>query len=136
MTGHLSIEDKEHSGRPTEVTFPENMDVILSMIWDDPRISAKKITETMAISLEWTHVTAPDCLNTIRLAFLEPTQALTPFVPCLWPHYQGNVEEVELQRQNRLSKGRRSDWDGFGQEATAMQSAGKRKMATNRGRNM
>jgi hypothetical protein len=33
-TGHLSIEDKR-SGRPTQVTIPENVDAIHSMILDD-----------------------------------------------------------------------------------------------------
>jgi transposase len=48
-TGHLSTED-EHSGRPNQVTVPENMDAIYSMILDDRRISTKKIAETLAIS--------------------------------------------------------------------------------------
>jgi hypothetical protein len=40
-TGHLSTEDEEHSGRPTEVTVPENVDAIHSKILDDRRISPK-----------------------------------------------------------------------------------------------
>jgi transposase len=39
-TGHLSAEDEERSGRATQVTNPENADVINSMILDDRRISA------------------------------------------------------------------------------------------------
>jgi transposase len=31
-TRHLSSEDKERSGRPTQVTVPENVDAIHSMI--------------------------------------------------------------------------------------------------------
>jgi transposase len=34
-TGHLTTEDKERSGRPTEVTIPENVDAIHSTILDD-----------------------------------------------------------------------------------------------------
>jgi hypothetical protein len=48
----LSTEDEERSGRPTPVTIPQNVDAIHSMILDDKRISAKKISETMAISRE------------------------------------------------------------------------------------
>jgi hypothetical protein len=51
-TGHLSTEDKEHSGRPTQVAIPENVDAIHSMILDDRRISTNKIAETLAISRE------------------------------------------------------------------------------------
>jgi hypothetical protein len=47
-TEYLSTEDEEHSGIPTQVTIPENMGGIHSMILDDRRISAK-ITETVAI---------------------------------------------------------------------------------------
>jgi transposase len=42
-TGHLSTEDEELSGRPTQVTFPENMEAIHSMMLDDRRIFAKKM---------------------------------------------------------------------------------------------
>jgi transposase len=45
---HLNSEDEERSGRPTEVTIPENVDAIHSMILDDGSISAKKIAETLA----------------------------------------------------------------------------------------
>jgi transposase len=31
-TGHLDTEDEESSGRPTQVTIPENVDAIHSMI--------------------------------------------------------------------------------------------------------
>jgi hypothetical protein len=48
-TGHLSTEDEGRSGRPTQVTIPENMDTIHSMILDNQRISAKKISETLVI---------------------------------------------------------------------------------------
>jgi transposase len=34
-TGYLSTENKERSGRQTQVTIPENMDAIHSMILDD-----------------------------------------------------------------------------------------------------
>jgi transposase len=34
-TGHLSTEDEESSARPTQVTIPENVDAIYSMILDD-----------------------------------------------------------------------------------------------------
>jgi transposase len=40
-TGHLSTEDEERSGRPTQMTIPENLDAVHSMILDDRRISAK-----------------------------------------------------------------------------------------------
>jgi hypothetical protein len=47
----LSTEDEDHSGRPTQVTIPENVD---AMILDDWRISIKNIlvAETLAISRE------------------------------------------------------------------------------------
>jgi transposase len=51
-TGHLSTYDEERSGRPTQVTIPENMDAIHSMLLDDRRISTKKTSETLAISRE------------------------------------------------------------------------------------
>jgi hypothetical protein len=38
MTGHLSTEDEEHPGRPTDRTVPENLDAIHSMILNDHRI--------------------------------------------------------------------------------------------------
>jgi transposase len=41
-TGHLSTEDEERSGRPTQVTIPENVDAIHSMILDDRRVSIKR----------------------------------------------------------------------------------------------
>jgi transposase len=50
-TGHLSAEDEERSGRPTQVTIPENVDPIHSMILDDQRISATT-AETLTISRE------------------------------------------------------------------------------------
>jgi hypothetical protein len=34
-TGHLSTENEERSGRPTQATIPENVDAIHSMILDD-----------------------------------------------------------------------------------------------------
>jgi hypothetical protein len=46
-TGHLSTEDEERSGRPTQVTILVNVDAIHSMILDDLRISAKELTETI-----------------------------------------------------------------------------------------
>jgi transposase len=51
-TGHLSTEDEERSGRPTQVTIPEIVDAIHFMILDDRSISAIKIAETLAISRE------------------------------------------------------------------------------------
>jgi hypothetical protein len=50
-TGHLS-KDEERSGRRNQVTIPENVDAIHSMILDDGRISVKKIEETLPISRE------------------------------------------------------------------------------------
>jgi hypothetical protein len=49
-TGHPSTEDKECSGRPTQVAIPESMDAIHSTILDNQRIFLKKIAETLAIS--------------------------------------------------------------------------------------
>jgi hypothetical protein len=49
-TGHLGTENEERSGRPTQVTIPENVDAIHFMILDNRRISAKKIAGTMVIS--------------------------------------------------------------------------------------
>jgi transposase len=51
-TGHLSTEGKERSGRPTQVTVPENVDAIHSIIMDDRQIFTQKIAETLAISRE------------------------------------------------------------------------------------
>jgi histone-lysine N-methyltransferase SETMAR len=48
----LSTEDEEHSGRPTQATVPETVNVIQSMILDYQRISTKKIVKTLAISRE------------------------------------------------------------------------------------
>jgi hypothetical protein len=42
-TGNLSTGDEEYSGRPTEVTVPENVDAINFMVLNDRRMSAKKI---------------------------------------------------------------------------------------------
>jgi transposase len=41
-TGYLSTEDEERSGRPTQVTVPENVDAIHSMILNGLRISLKR----------------------------------------------------------------------------------------------
>jgi transposase len=41
-TGHLSTENEECPGRPTQVTIPENADAIHFTLLDDRRISAKK----------------------------------------------------------------------------------------------
>jgi transposase len=49
-TEHLSTENEERSERPTQMTTPENVDAIHSMIPDDQRISAKNIAETLVIS--------------------------------------------------------------------------------------
>jgi transposase len=51
-TGHFSTKDEERSGRPTQVTIPENVDTIHSMILNDRRISTKKIAGTLTISRE------------------------------------------------------------------------------------
>jgi hypothetical protein len=51
-TGHLSTEDEERCGRPTQVIVPENMDAIHSMVLNDRIISAEKIAETLAIFRE------------------------------------------------------------------------------------
>jgi histone-lysine N-methyltransferase SETMAR len=50
--GHLSTKDEERSGRPTQVTIPENVDTIHSMILDDRRVFLKKIAETLPTSRE------------------------------------------------------------------------------------
>jgi hypothetical protein len=42
----LSTEDEERSGRPIQVTIPENVDVVHSMILNDQRISAEWTAET------------------------------------------------------------------------------------------
>jgi hypothetical protein len=41
-TGHFSTEDKECSGRPTQVTIPENVDAIHCMSLDNPKISTER----------------------------------------------------------------------------------------------
>lgn len=51
-TGHLSTDDEERSGRPTQLTIPGNVDDIHSMILDHIKFHAKKIAETVAISRE------------------------------------------------------------------------------------
>jgi hypothetical protein len=51
-TGQFSTEVEERSGRPTQVTIPENVDEIYSMILDDRKIATKKIAETLAIYRE------------------------------------------------------------------------------------
>jgi transposase len=51
-TGHLSTEDEETSGRPTQVTIPENADATHSMLLDNRTVSAKEIAQTLAISRE------------------------------------------------------------------------------------
>jgi hypothetical protein len=38
-TGHINTEDEQRSGRPTQVTIPENVNAIHSMILDDRRIA-------------------------------------------------------------------------------------------------
>jgi hypothetical protein len=48
----LSTEDEEHSERPIQVTVPEDVDAIRSMILDNTRIFTKKIAKTLAISQE------------------------------------------------------------------------------------
>jgi hypothetical protein len=40
--GEWSSAGEEHSGRPTGVTVPQNVDVIHSMILDDGRISSER----------------------------------------------------------------------------------------------
>jgi hypothetical protein len=44
--------DEDPSGKPTQVTIPENVNAIRSMIMDNRRISTTKIAETMVISQE------------------------------------------------------------------------------------
>jgi hypothetical protein len=41
-TGHLNIEDEDRSGRPPQVTFPDNVVAILSMILDNQRYVLKR----------------------------------------------------------------------------------------------
>jgi hypothetical protein len=48
--GHLNTEDEERSWRLTELTVPENVAVIHSMILDDRRIYDKMIGETLVMS--------------------------------------------------------------------------------------
>jgi predicted XRE-type DNA-binding protein len=48
----LSTEDEECSGRQTQVTNPENVNTILSMILHNQRLSAKKIAEILEIPQE------------------------------------------------------------------------------------
>jgi transposase len=45
-TGHLSTEGEEHSGRPTQLTIPGNVDAIHSMILGHITFHAKMIEET------------------------------------------------------------------------------------------
>jgi transposase len=47
-TGHFNTSDEEHSGRPTQVAIPENVDAIHTMILNDRSISGKKMAETLA----------------------------------------------------------------------------------------
>jgi hypothetical protein len=79
-TGHLSTEDKERSGRPTQATIADNMGAIHSMILIDRRISAKNIAETLVIPQESVGCiiheildmrklsanSAPKCLNAVQ----------------------------------------------------------------------
>jgi hypothetical protein len=51
-TWHLGTEDKDCSGTTKQVTVPENVDAIHSMILDDQRISTTKTAETLEISQE------------------------------------------------------------------------------------
>jgi hypothetical protein len=79
-TSHLSTEDKERSGGPTQVTISENMDAIHSMILDDWRISAKMLAETLAIFRERVGYTVRETLDMWKLSakwvpkYLEPVQ--------------------------------------------------------------
>jgi transposase len=47
-TGLSIIEDEGRSGRPTQVSIPENVNAILSMILDDRKLSTRKIIGTLA----------------------------------------------------------------------------------------
>jgi hypothetical protein len=51
-TGHLSTEDEECSGRPIQVTVPESVEAIHSIILDNQRISTKRKEETQVIFWE------------------------------------------------------------------------------------
>jgi hypothetical protein len=44
--------DEDPSGKPTQVTMPENVNAIRSMVLDNRRLSTTKIAETMVISRE------------------------------------------------------------------------------------
>jgi hypothetical protein len=56
--GHLSTEDHEHSGRPTQVTVPEKVDAIHSMILDVGSI-IHEISDMRKLSAKW----VPKCLS-------------------------------------------------------------------------
>jgi transposase len=62
-TRHFSTECEERSRRPTQVTIPENLDAIHSMILNGRRISAKKIAETLTISRERVGYTIHEILD-------------------------------------------------------------------------
>jgi hypothetical protein len=49
-TGQLSTDNEDCPGWPLVVPVPENVDDIHSMIWANPRISAKKIADSGDIS--------------------------------------------------------------------------------------
>jgi hypothetical protein len=51
-TRQLNAEGEGRSGRRTQVTVPENVDTIYSMIPDEGRILHKQIAETLAIPRE------------------------------------------------------------------------------------
>jgi transposase len=51
-TGHLRTKVEERSGRIIQVSIPENVNAIHSMILNGRRLYAKKIAETLAISRE------------------------------------------------------------------------------------
>jgi hypothetical protein len=69
----VSAEGEELSGRPTQLTIPENVDAIHSMILNDQRIS-KKIAEILVISQkrigyiihDILDMRVPKCLNAIQ----------------------------------------------------------------------
>jgi hypothetical protein len=67
-TGYLSTGDEEISVSPTQVTIPENVDVIHSMILDDSRISTKNIGKTMAITQERVGYIIPEILDMRKLS--------------------------------------------------------------------
>jgi hypothetical protein len=65
--GHLNTEN-EHSVRPFQVTVPENMEALHSMILDDWTLSAKMTAETLMLSRERVGYIIHDILDMRKLS--------------------------------------------------------------------